>query len=276
VDNKPIDRPTGNRDYNLPQGPLRISGATRSLTGDVRTVAKGTTAMLVDVEYDTPRALFISLRATAPVNGSVMTWRIRSGLDRASSSNSSVDMNVVSDTGTDAINRFVIARSLQVLVEYGATQPSATIECTAVVTPMDITIDAADIFRSSGGITAGVGNENVTSTRNGNPDSAQPASIAQDAAVAHSVDEVLPVAPSPLVKVYGIGRRTGITLYNDSASPLWLCLGGIAAANNFTCLVPAGAYYETPFGYSGGVSILWSAAGAGFARITAVGYAGEL
>lgn len=273
--NDPIDRPSGLRGYNAPQGPLRIGGATRSLTGDVKTLPRGTTAMLVDVEYDTPRALFLSMRATAPVNGTVLTWRIRSGLDRASVASTDIAMNIVSDLGADAINRFVVARSLQVLVEYGATQPSPQIDCIAVVSPMEITVDVAELYRSGGALTP-LSNGNTQPSRNGNPDSAVTGNMPQDAGVAQQIDNFFPVAPSPLVHIFGAGRRVGATVYNDSLSAAWLQLGGVAAANNFTTILQPGAYYETPYGYSGGVSLLWQAAGAGFARVTAIGYAGEL
>lgn len=67
--------------------------------------------------------------------------------------------------------------------------------------------------------------------------------------------------------------RLGATVYNDSASAtLYVKLGTTASTTSFTVALPPqvdgiGGYYEVPFGYTGAVDGIWSAA-VGSARIT--------
>jgi len=63
--------------------------------------------------------------------------------------------------------------------------------------------------------------------------------------------------------------RYGATVYNDDANALYLLLGaGTVSATVYTVLVPSGGYYETPYGFTGILTGLWAADGAGSARVT--------
>jgi hypothetical protein len=62
--------------------------------------------------------------------------------------------------------------------------------------------------------------------------------------------------------------RLGATVYNDSTAILYLLLGsGTASTSAYSVQVGAGGYYEVPFGYTGAIKGIWSAA-AGTARLT--------
>jgi galactitol-specific phosphotransferase system IIB component len=68
-------------------------------------------------------------------------------------------------------------------------------------------------------------------------------------------------------------NRIGATIFNDSTSKLYLALHSGAAitatapAAAHTIQIPAGGYYEVPFGYTGIITGLWAAAN-GAARVT--------
>jgi len=63
--------------------------------------------------------------------------------------------------------------------------------------------------------------------------------------------------------------RYGATVYNDDANALYLLLGaGTVSATVYTVLVPSGGYYEAPYGFTGILTGLWAADGAGSARVT--------
>jgi hypothetical protein len=63
--------------------------------------------------------------------------------------------------------------------------------------------------------------------------------------------------------------RKGGTVFNDSVATLYLALGAAAAsASDFTAEILPRAYYELPANYAGAVRGIWSAAGAGAARIS--------
>jgi len=81
------------------------------------------------------------------------------------------------------------------------------------------------------------------------------------ASVAASVTSVTLLASNAL--------RRGSTVQNDSASALYLKLGSAASATSYTCLVPAGSYYETPYGYTGIITGAWASA-VGAALVTEV------
>lgn len=64
-----------------------------------------------------------------------------------------------------------------------------------------------------------------------------------------------------------IGRK-GATIHNDSTAILYLLLAtGTSSATNFTVQMPAGAYYELPFRYTGVIKGIWASA-TGNARVT--------
>jgi hypothetical protein len=63
--------------------------------------------------------------------------------------------------------------------------------------------------------------------------------------------------------------RRGATIYNSDANALQLLLAtGAASATNFTIQLATNTYYEVPFGYSGAIRGIWTAAGAGAAQVT--------
>lgn len=62
-------------------------------------------------------------------------------------------------------------------------------------------------------------------------------------------------------------NRDGATIYNDSTAVLYVKLGSTASTSSFTVKVAAGGYYELPFGYTGTIDGIWSAAN-GSARVT--------
>lgn len=63
--------------------------------------------------------------------------------------------------------------------------------------------------------------------------------------------------------------RKGATVFNDSTATLKISLGAAASATSFTCEIAARGYYETPYGYTGIIDGIASAA-SGDARITEV------
>lgn len=64
--------------------------------------------------------------------------------------------------------------------------------------------------------------------------------------------------------------RYGATVTNDDANVLYLLLGsGTVSATVYTVQVPpGGGYYEVPYGFTGILTGLWAADGAGSARVT--------
>lgn len=64
--------------------------------------------------------------------------------------------------------------------------------------------------------------------------------------------------------------RMGATIHNDAAAPLLLKLGSAASLTSFTVKMAADSYYEVPFQYTGPIVGIWTAAGAGAARITSL------
>ena len=63
--------------------------------------------------------------------------------------------------------------------------------------------------------------------------------------------------------------RIGATVANDAGGAvLYVLLGtGTASSTSYTVAVPAGGYYEVPFGYTGQIDGVWASA-SGNARIT--------
>lgn len=65
-------------------------------------------------------------------------------------------------------------------------------------------------------------------------------------------------------------NRLGLTVYNDSTATLYLLLGaGTVSSTVHTVQLAPGAYYETPFRFTGAVTGIWSAVN-GNARITEI------
>lgn len=56
--------------------------------------------------------------------------------------------------------------------------------------------------------------------------------------------------------------RIGATIFNEGTATLTLHLGAGASATVYTLVMAATGYYELPFGYTGIVTGLWSAASA--------------
>jgi len=61
--------------------------------------------------------------------------------------------------------------------------------------------------------------------------------------------------------------RLGFTIQNDSTANLYVKLGAVASLASYTVKIPAGGYYEVPFGYTGNIDGIWDAAN-GFAYWT--------
>lgn len=61
--------------------------------------------------------------------------------------------------------------------------------------------------------------------------------------------------------------RIGATIFNDSTATLYLKFGTTASATSYTVQILPGGYYEVPFGYTGKIDGIWSAAN-GFAYVT--------
>lgn len=61
--------------------------------------------------------------------------------------------------------------------------------------------------------------------------------------------------------------RLGATVLNDGNADLYLKFGATASTTDFTVKIPPNGYYEVPFGYTGILDGIWSAA-SGTARVT--------
>jgi len=63
--------------------------------------------------------------------------------------------------------------------------------------------------------------------------------------------------------------RKSCEFYNDSGATLYiLCSNATSSATVFTAIVPPGALFEPPFGYTGVLKGIWTSADGGFARVT--------
>lgn len=83
-------------------------------------------------------------------------------------------------------------------------------------------------------------------------------STGSSASVASSTSSVMLLAANT--------ARLGATVYNDSASVLYLKLGTTASSSSFTVKMGSMTYFETPFGYTGRIDGAWATAD-GFARV---------
>jgi hypothetical protein len=62
-------------------------------------------------------------------------------------------------------------------------------------------------------------------------------------------------------------NRHGATIYNGSTANLYIEFGAVATSAAYVAPINAGGYYEVPFGYTGQISGIWSAAnGSAFIR----------
>jgi hypothetical protein len=62
--------------------------------------------------------------------------------------------------------------------------------------------------------------------------------------------------------------RVGATIFNDSSTnTLYLKLGTTASTSSYSVKLIPGAYFETPFGYTGEIDAIWDGV-VGFARIS--------
>jgi hypothetical protein len=90
-----------------------------------------------------------------------------------------------------------------------------------------------------------------------------PSATATESGVAASASSVTVLAANTL--------RKGAAITNDQASAtLFLRLSATAAtaaSGGYTVMLPGGAYYEVPFGYTGQITGIWAAA-TGFANVT--------
>lgn len=84
-----------------------------------------------------------------------------------------------------------------------------------------------------------------------------------------SVSKILRSAVS-VVLAAANADRLGLTIYNDSNRPLYIRVAtGPATTDNWTVKLFKDDYYEVPFpGFTGEVTGIWDAAGAGQARVT--------
>lgn len=55
-------------------------------------------------------------------------------------------------------------------------------------------------------------------------------------------------------------NRKGATIWNESTATLFIELGGTASLTAYTAQVLGGGYYEVPYGYTGAIAGIWSAA----------------
>jgi len=68
--------------------------------------------------------------------------------------------------------------------------------------------------------------------------------------------------PSAIISTVLIAKnenRRGFVIYNNSTSDLYLSLSEIASTTLYTAKLENGDYWETPYGYSGVASGIWSA-----------------
>lgn len=251
-----IDAQTG-----LPSGPFRAKGSLRGLTGDVRVIPVGGSAMFVDVEYETPRAILITAVTTQGNVPGQVTYEVRTGLDRAP-----LRQEVITQYATFlgigepvVFSRIVIARSLQVVVSFPRATAGITTQMPMQVAavPIDVNVDASTLLGFSPRIDRGSPNAGLTLV------------IPQTVAAGERIDTS--VIPGNVV-TFGVRNRGGFSVYNDAAANLYLNLGNDATGASFTIIVAPGGYYEAPYNYSGPVGYAWAAAGGGRGMFNLYGF----
>lgn len=96
-----------------------------------------------------------------------------------------------------------------------------------------------------------------------------PTVVVATAVTSNGPTSVTAAATDTLILAANTARR-GCAIRNESTAVLKVSLGtNAASATAYTAEVAAQGYYETPFGYSGQIRGIWSAAN-GFARVTEV------
>lgn len=240
-------------DTGLPSGPFRARGPLRGLTGDVRNIPNGGSAMLIDVEYETPRALLVNCQANELLSAGLISYTVRTGLDR-----SPLRADTVEQPADLVFNRIVVARSLQVIIQYPAGQPNPSVNVAAAVLPIDLNAEASSVLGFAPAIDRGPPNSALSF-------------VAPESIVSATFDSNITVPAQ--VAVFGPGRRAGFSVYNNSASILYLNMGGVFAAPfAFTIPMAPGSYFEAPYNYSGPMAYVFAAAGPGTAQFAAFGF----
>lgn len=79
----------------------------------------------------------------------------------------------------------------------------------------------------------------------------------------------VPASTSPVVLAAANNLRTGVAVFNDSTATIYIKLGAGASTSSFTTSGGTGYYWESPFGYTGLITAVWSSA-TGNARVTEV------
>lgn len=226
------------------------------LTGDVRALAAGQSATLVDAEWSTPRVLLV----TGKVSGdNLAVWTLAYGLDRAQIE------TIVTPVGEENFSRVIIARSLRLSATMGVV--GATIS--AVVTPIEAVVDASLLIPGTTALQpAPYPNTEFTDSR--------PVSVVSQDFLTASL-----AALSPFFNEW-----FGVTFQNISPAGrnLFLNIGSAVAtqfAGGFTVRIPPNGYYEIPFGTRGVplgaapaiISGVWDGAdAAGFCNFTIFAY----
>lgn len=219
----------------------------RALMGDRKFIGPApAAAQLIDVEYTVPDFFLV-----VGVSRFSVTWKIAIGIDRT--------MMRTLEVGGDSFSYVVSARSISLTATAATADPQNVVS--AMIVPITFSdmdslaefVDRAYLNQETFpgiGLTPGIAIAPLNSF----------VGVAGNSSYAASVSQVS----------FGNAGQ-GMTIYNDSASAnLFISLGSTVTTTNFTCRLVPGAYYETPFGWSGQVVGVWDAA-VGNARVTTIG-----
>lgn len=213
----------------------------RGLTGDRQILyvngdrRGGNASMMIDFEVAFPQPFLIVVQITDldnPSSGTVATFKVETGVDR-----DQLDADTFDGAG---FQRVVLARSVSVTVTNGdpanpsSYVPAPRLDVRAIAVPLQVTADSR-MFGS--GITTNQvpSIDMITDPVNGVPRS--------------ETEEVTIGAATSL----GLAHR-GLTVFNDSAENVYLALGDAVTLTAYTVILVPGAYYETPFQWSGPVT----------------------
>jgi len=246
-----------------PSPALPIPGTLRGLSGDKRLLLPLQATQIIDLELDMPRPLLVIVTMTDldnPFNTPLSTVELNVGVNR-----SPTDSEIAQ---VQSLSRAVLARSVTVVVrnnDNGEGVPR--LEVTAVVVPLDVQVPASMFGASRRVLNPGAANVPSDSSGGTDPlvDSILGKPAVLNAAIAQTTVSTLLVAAS----------WRGTAIFNNATSALLMRLGPFNPGNPVTAtsltlsIAPQG-YYETPFGYSGAICGVWTAAGAGRANLTTV------